>query len=122
MTLGDAIKKYRNDHGLSIRAFSRITGLSPTYISYLEKGETHRGKTPVASIETYRVVAKAMGKELDELIREVDDMIMINSNDNKSKYPSKEQKEAIDFVMSLSEGELRKFISMGKIMLGEENK
>lgn len=80
MTLGDAIKTYREEHGISLRAFARLTGLSPTYISYLEKGQTQRGNKPIASIETYRVVAKAMGKDIDEFIREVDDVVSVNSH------------------------------------------
>ena len=93
MTLGEKIREYREQHDISLRAFSRLCGLSPTYISYLEKGITQRGKAPVASIETYRVVAKAMGKDVDALIREVDDMVSINSN--KPPIPDDELEELL---------------------------
>lgn len=37
MTLGDIIKRYRNDHALSMDAFSERSGISKAYISLLEK-------------------------------------------------------------------------------------
>ena len=82
MTLGEFIKDYIGEHDLSLRAFARLTGLSVTYISYLIKGETQRGVAPVPSIDTYKVCAKAMGLETDELVRLVDDDIAWGTQKN----------------------------------------
>ena len=75
MTLGEFINTYITEHKISRRAFARLTGLSVTYISYLINGETQRGLAPVPSIDTYKVCAKAMGLDTDELVRMVDDDI-----------------------------------------------
>lgn len=44
MTLGDIVKNYRAEHGLSLREFSRISGVSNGYISMLEKNEHPKTK------------------------------------------------------------------------------
>ena len=52
MTLGDIVKNYRTEHGLSLREFSRISGVSNGYISMLEKNEHPKTKKPIVpSIE-----------------------------------------------------------------------
>jgi transcriptional regulator with XRE-family HTH domain len=38
MTLGEYIKKYRSEHGLSQRQFANLCGVSNGYASMLEKG------------------------------------------------------------------------------------
>lgn len=38
MNIGDWVKKYRKEHGLSMQAFGNMCGLSRAYISILEKG------------------------------------------------------------------------------------
>lgn len=78
MTLGQKIIEYRQEHELSVRAFARMANLSPTYVSYLETGKTQRGNHPVASIETYKSVAKAMKMKLDDLLCEVEDEVAVN--------------------------------------------
>lgn len=44
MTLGELVKKYRTEHELSLRDFSRLSGISNGYISMLEKMNTQRLK------------------------------------------------------------------------------
>lgn len=38
MKIGEIIKKYRDEHGYSLREFSRISGVSNSYLSMLESG------------------------------------------------------------------------------------
>jgi len=38
MTLGEVVKKYRIERGLSQRELAKLSGLSPSFISLLEKG------------------------------------------------------------------------------------
>lgn len=40
MSIGSIIKEKRLEAGLSLRKFSRECGVSPTYISHVEKGKT----------------------------------------------------------------------------------
>lgn len=79
MKLGELIVKYREDHGMSLRAFSRACGISPTYLSMLEKGVNGRGSVPVPSVETYKSIARAMGMDVDQLVRTVEDNVDLSS-------------------------------------------
>ena len=73
MTLGDIVKNYRTEHGLSLREFSRISGVSNGYISMLEKNEHPKTKRPIVpSIEKMRCIANAMGMSFDSLLDMID--------------------------------------------------
>lgn len=78
MTLGDIISEYRKNTGLSMERFAELAGISKAYVSMLEKNKTQRGDEPSPSIEVYRSVARAIGLDLDELIRKVDGKISIH--------------------------------------------
>lgn len=74
MTLGELVKKYRTEHGLSLRDFSRISGVSNGYISMLEKNEHPKTKKPIVpSIEKMKCIASAMGMTLDTLLEIIDE-------------------------------------------------
>ena len=75
MTLGDIIKKYRDDRHMSMDSFAQLSGLSKSYISVLERNITPHGNQPSPGIDTYRAVAKTLGLDVNELIRAVDDDI-----------------------------------------------
>lgn len=81
MTLGEVIYNYRKKHGLSMDKFADLSGLSKAYISILERNRTPRGSVPSPSIDTYRNVAKAVDMDVDELIRLVDDNILLESHE-----------------------------------------
>lgn len=73
MTLGDIVKNYRTEHGLSLREFSRISGVSNGYISMLEKNEHPKTKKPIVpSIEKMRCIANVMGMSFDSLLDMID--------------------------------------------------
>lgn len=78
MTLGDIIKTYRAEHGLSVRAFASRCGLSNTYLATLERGVSPRGDIVAPSVDTYRSIAAAMGITVNDLISQVDDLISLN--------------------------------------------
>lgn len=87
MTLGEFIKQYRDDHGLSQRKFAALSGLTNTYISHLESNRNSKGIPPIPSIDTYRAVAKVAGITVDELVAIVEDRIQI-----ASPYTAEEQR------------------------------
>ena len=124
MTLGEYIKNYREEHKESLRSFSRRAELSPTYVSYLEKGETQRGNKPAASIDTYKSVAKAVGISLDELIRLVDDEINISKDvvetlqffSEKSISPARQA--LLDAVDGMNEEQIEKLLLIIKAVKG----
>ena len=71
MTLGEYVKAYREEHGLSQRGFAKLVGLSNTYISYLEKESNYRGLGNNPTTDVYRAIAKATGCEAIELIEKL---------------------------------------------------
>ena len=90
VTLGDLVKKYRTEHDLSLRDFSRISGVSNGYISMLEKNEHPKTKKPIVpSLEKMKCIASAMGMMLDALLEIIDeDQPVSIGKDRTSASPS----------------------------------
>lgn len=89
MTLGDIVKNYRTEHGLSLREFSRISGVSNGYISMLEKNEHPKTKKPIVpSIEKTRCIANAMGMSFDSLLDMIDSDQPISIKKENAPAPS----------------------------------
>lgn len=81
MTLGDIIKKYREENHLSQAAFAKKSGLSKSYISLLELNRHPKSGKPIApSIESIRLSAKAMHIDFDELFARIDSGVVLNSD------------------------------------------
>lgn len=79
MTLGDAIRTYREDNEMSMDAFANKSGISKSYISLLEKNQHPKtGKPIIPTIKTYKLAAQAMNIDFDELIRMINDNVDIS--------------------------------------------
>ena len=118
MKLGDIIKKYREDHGLSLRAFSDLSGVSNSYLSMLESGKHPRSGRPIVpTLTKLNQLADAMGLRVDDLIQEMDDMpVKINGDFSLSPL----EKQIIMRFRLLPDGERNMILrSLG---LEEENK
>jgi len=73
MKVGDIIKNYRNETGMSMEAFGKLAGLSKGYISMLEKGENPRSGKPLApSLETIKQIASTMRMDVNDLLAMLD--------------------------------------------------
>lgn len=73
MTIGELIKKYREDNNLAMDEFSRLSGISKSYISMLEKNENPRTKLPIVpTMKTFSAVAKVLGISPSELVDTID--------------------------------------------------
>ena len=97
MTLGEVIKKYREDNDISQREFARMTGLSNSYISQLEMYMNSKNGQPIKpQLETYKAVADAMGITIDALFCMVDDMEI-----SLRKMPAAEGSELDQKIMNL---------------------
>jgi len=75
MTLGDVIKDYRTKRGMSQRKFAEACGgkITNGYISMLENNvNPATGKPPAPSMDVFRIVADAIGMQLDEMINMID--------------------------------------------------
>lgn len=73
MFIGEIIKKYRKENGLSQRDFSKLCNLSHTYISALEKNIDPRTGKPIApTLEAVKSIAYAMNMEIEDLLKLLD--------------------------------------------------
>lgn len=74
MSLGEAIKKYREDNNLTLEELSAKTGLTKQYLSMLENNKNSRTKKPIIpSIRTLNKLADGMNMSLDELLTDPDE-------------------------------------------------
>ena len=75
MTIGEIIHEYRETHGISIRDFARMCGISHAAIALYEKGVSPKtGEPIVPSTSNLKKIADVLGLSLDELFRKCDDM------------------------------------------------
>lgn len=73
MRIGEYVTQYREQHGLSQRAFAQRAGLSNVIIGFLERGERTNGDPYIPKVGTVRKVARAMGMSAEQLAAECDD-------------------------------------------------
>ena len=72
MLLGDIIKQYREEHQMSLQDFANLIGTSRSYIHMLEKNVNPSTNKPISpSIETLKQLAKAMNKDLESLLKQL---------------------------------------------------
>ena len=77
MTLGEIIKKYREENDMSQREFAKQSGLSNSYISQLEMNTNSKNGQPIKpQLETIKAVADAMGTTIDEVFSQMDDIMI----------------------------------------------
>lgn len=71
--LGEIIKAYRAEQGLSMQEFADHCGLSKGYISMLERGRHPQSRRAlIPSLETCRKLAAAMGLRAEALLAVLD--------------------------------------------------
>lgn len=109
MTLGEYIKKYRTEHELSGRAFAELAGMSNQYVSNLERGRNNSGGPISPTMETYAKVARATGISEIELLKMLNDEVLVNPRGEMSakeriiiqKYRSLDEygKKAVEAVL-----------------------
>ena len=64
--VGQRIRNYRMDRGLSQEKLAELAGCHPTYIGQLERGEKN------ATIESFEKIASALGITLSRLFEKLD--------------------------------------------------
>ncbi|WP_293726910.1 LexA family transcriptional regulator [uncultured Phascolarctobacterium sp.] len=113
MKIGEYVKQYREEHGLSMQAFGDKCGLSRAYISILEKGiNPTTGKSFAPTIETLKKIADVTNTNLDTLLKMLDgtQVIVVNS---KKVHPS------IPNDPNIFPIERKKIPMLGKIACGQ---
>ena len=110
MTIGEIIRVYRKEHGLSQRQFAALCGdVSNGYISMIEKGKNPvNGKPIILSIEKVAMFARAMGMSMNQLMEMADDMPIDIGDSANDKLQSIGQQLTAPFrsdrFITLSEG------------------
>ena len=127
MTLGDLIKKYRNENNLSMAEFASKSGLSKAYISLLEKNKNPKtGKEITPSIDVIKKVSDAIGMDFDEVFSSIDSTtkIVIPRKAIEVFVNDKAEKEFIKTAINILENtfpipKTKKVPLLGTIACGE---
>lgn len=88
MTLGEIVREYREEKGLSQRDFAKQCGMSNAYISMLENNRnTKTGMPVVPSLTAIRKVASAMCITLNDVLEKMGDTpVSLSPEDDSDKY------------------------------------
>lgn len=120
MKLGEIIKKFRDEHKLSMDKFAEQSGLTKGYISMLEKNEHPKSKKPIIPTEdTLIKVAKGMGVDIEVVLNNLDENqeIQINTSPQNMLLPSE---ELLRIDRELKEPRHSVWISHGEELLAEQ--
>lgn len=82
MTLGEFIKQYRVEHGLSKRAFAMMADISVQQVSNIERGLGNNGKPMTSTMKTYTKIADAVGIPEKDFLRLLNDDLRVNPSDS----------------------------------------
>ena len=85
--IGELVKKYREQHNLSMDAFAEKCGVSKAYISMIEKGVSSRGKPINLTQDMMSALVRGMDDDFDIIFEQLDkdQSIMINTNSRDDK-------------------------------------
>lgn len=85
MYIGEIIKKYRDEHKVSQRAFASRTSLSPSYINTLEKIYNPKTNKPYSVTTDVAIeIANAMNLSIEDLLNKLDKNQEFNINSSKT--------------------------------------
>lgn len=76
LEVGNRIRYYRTMNKISQEKLSELSGVHPSYIGQLERGE----KTP--SIETLFKICQGLGISMSSLMKDIDDLAEITQNES----------------------------------------
>lgn len=108
MTLGEIIKQYRQEHSMSMEAFSRRSGISKAYISLLEKNKHPRTGKPIApSVQSIKQAADGMRMDFNDLFPLIDGEVTLPKDDPLPDY---------DNIQPI---EVKRYPVLGEIACGE---
>ena len=139
MNLGEIIKNYRQEIGISQDIMAEKTGLSKSYISILERNKNPKtGEPPIASLKTINAIAQAMNIDFDSIFSKLDPDIKIAINDQlpistqpKHNFISKGpvpktgdgwEEEALRLLMSLPKEDLDRELAYLRERAAEKDK
>ena len=126
MTLGDIIKRYRDNNQISMSDFAHMAKLSKAYISILERNYNPTTQKPaIPSLATIKSVASAMNMDFNELLAMLDPDQKIELKKepatNKDDGLDPLDKELRDYVDRLTL-EQKKFLLAQMKLMNEQEK
>lgn len=117
MILGEIIRQYRMEHGMSQRDFAKQCRMSNAYISMLENNRnTKTGLPVVPSLETIKTVADTMGITLTSMLEMLGDApLSLDTQNTPAEKP--ERDKITNLFLSLSEENQKKLIDYAQLLL-----
>ena len=121
MTLGDIVKKYREQNNITLGEFANTCALSKGYISMLENNINPRNNRPISpTLPSMAKIAAGMGIELDTLLKMLDgkqsvQLIEDNAEQTTTVFPY--CKEILDVCEQLSPANRSRVLSYSKKLL-----
>ena len=82
MTLGEYVRRYREEHYMSQRTFARKCGLSHAVVSLIERGLNSNGDPFTPTGNTLVKLARGMGTSTDVLMANCEDFTIDISDDD----------------------------------------
>lgn len=117
MTLGEIIRQYRMEHGMSQRDFAKQCGMSNAYISMLENNRnTKTGLPVVPSLETIKTAADTMGVTLTSMLEMLGDApLSLDTQNAPAEEPERDR--ITKLFLSLTEENQKKLIDYAILLL-----
>lgn len=108
MKIGEWLKAYREQHGLSMRAMADLCGFSKAYINILEKGVNPKTRKPISpTMQAFEKIARATKTDIDTLFKILD---------SDQPVTLQKQKEYSDTFKRPAYDDLSKFLDKTEIM------
>ena len=108
MKIGEWLKAYREQHGLSMRAMADLCGFSKAYINILEKGVNPKTGKPISpTMQAFEKIARATKTDIDTLFKILD---------SDQPVTLQKQKEYSDTFKRPTYDDLSKFLDKTEIM------
>lgn len=121
MTLGDLVKKFCQEHDMSLQQFADRAKLSKAYVSMLVRGKNPSTGKPVSpTLETYNNIAFAMGMSLQEIVQITQQDVPTNFHVIAPKGPDRYRGLADAIVGRLIEAEENELL--GPKLSDDENR
>lgn len=106
MKIGEWLKTYRDQHGLSMQALADLCGFSKAYINVLEKGVNPKtGKSISPTMQTFEKIARATKTDVDTLLKilDGDQPITLNSPDDLPALNARDEREITRMMDKMKE-------------------
>ena len=108
MTLGEFVKKYIQDHEMSLRSFAAMVGMSTQQISNIVNGIGNNGKPMTSTMRTYKKIAEALGMDEQEFLLMLNDVVTVNPS------ATSERDQLKQLVDSLTDQEVSALLAYAK--------